>query len=39
MEQARETALVLKGMGMNEESIARAVNVNVRILKEWLGAN
>lgn len=35
IEQARETAQVLKGMGMSEESIAKAVNVSVGILKEW----
>lgn len=39
MKQARETALVLREMGMNEESIARAVNVSVGILKEWFDAN
>lgn len=39
IEQARETAQVLKGMGMSEESIAKAVNVSVGVLKEWFDAN
>lgn len=39
MEQARETAQALRGMGMGEESIAKAVNVGVEVLKEWFGAN
>lgn len=39
IEQARETAQVLKGMGMSEESIAKAVNVSVGILKEWFDEN
>ena len=39
MKQAKETAQVLREMGMNEESIAKAVNVSVEILKEWVGAN
>ena len=39
MKQAKETAQVLREMGMNEESIAKAVNVSVEILKEWFGAN
>lgn len=39
MKQAKETAQVLCEMGMNEESIAKAVNVSVEILKEWFGAN
>ena len=39
IEQAKETAQVLKGMGMGEESIAKAVNVSVGVLKEWFDAN
>lgn len=39
IEQARETAQVLKGMGMSEESIAKAVNVSVEVLKEWFKTN
>lgn len=39
IEQARETAQVLKGMGMSEESIAKAVNVSVGVLKEWFKTN
>ncbi len=34
MKQAKETAQVLREMGMNEESIAKAVNVSVEILKD-----
>ena len=39
MKQAKETAQVLREMGMNEESIARAVNVSIGVLKEWFGTN
>ena len=39
IEQAKETAQVLKGMGMGEESIAKAVNVSVGVLKEWFKTN
>ena len=39
IEQAKETAQILKGMGMGEESIAKAVNVSVGVLKEWFDAN
>ena len=39
MKQAKETAQVLREMGMNEESIARAVNVSTGVLKEWFGTN
>ena len=39
IEQAKETAQVLKGMGMGEESIAKAVNVSVGVLKEWFNTN
>ena len=39
IEQAKETAQILKGMGMGEESIAKAVNVSVGVLKELFDAN
>ena len=39
IEQARETAQVLRGMGISEEKIAKAVNVNIGVLKEWFDAN
>ena len=39
IEQARETAQVLRGMGISEEKIAKAVNVSVGVLKEWFSAN
>lgn len=39
IEQAKETAQVLKGMGMGEESIAKAVNVSIGVLKEWFKTN
>ena len=39
IEQARETAQVLRGMGISEEKIAKAVNVSVGVLKEWFDAN
>ena len=39
IEQARETAQVLRGMGISEEKIAKAVNVSIGVLKEWFDAN
>ena len=39
IEQARETAQVLRGMGISEEKIAKAVNVSIGVLKEWFSAN
>lgn len=35
--QAKETALNLYDMGMNIDLIARAVNVNLDLIKQWLG--
>ena len=39
IEQARETAQILRGMGISEEKIAKAVNVSVGVLKEWFKTN
>ena len=36
LKQARETALNLFGMGMNAEFIAKAVNVSLEQVKQWL---
>lgn len=35
--QAKETALNLYDMGMNIDLIAQAVNVNLDLIKQWLG--
>lgn len=36
VEQARETALSLAGMGLAAEQIAQAVKVSVQLVQEWL---
>lgn len=36
MEQARETAITLAGMGMPVEKIAEAVRVSLKIVQEWI---
>lgn len=38
-EQAKQTARNLKVMGMNNESIAKAVDVEVSVIREWFGEN
>lgn len=37
MNKAREIALNLKAMGMTEENIAKAVNVSIALIRQWLG--
>lgn len=37
MKRARETALNLHDMGMNVDFIAKAVDVSVDRVKQWLG--
>ena len=37
MKHAEETSLNLHGMGMNVDFIAKAVNVSVDLVKQWLG--
>lgn len=37
MKRAKETALNLHDMGMNVDFIAKAVNVGVDLVKQWLG--
>lgn len=37
MIKAKETALNLKAMGMTEENIAKAVNVSIALIRQWLG--
>ncbi len=39
LEQAKQTAFNLKAMGMNNDSIAKAVDVGVSVIKEWFGEN
>ena len=36
LKRARETALNLYNMGMNTEFIAKAVNVSIEQVKQWL---
>ncbi len=36
LKRARETALNLYNMGMNAEFIAKAVNVSIEQVKQWL---
>lgn len=38
-EQAKQTALNLKAMGMDNESIAKAVDVRASVVKEWFSEN
>ncbi len=35
MKQARETAGNLRALGLDEETIAKAVNVSVSLVREW----
>ena len=35
MEQAKETAFNLRTIGLEEETIARMVNVQVSVIKKW----
>lgn len=35
--RARETAINLYNMGMAEDFIAKAVNVSIELVKQWLG--
>lgn len=35
MEQAKETAFNLRTIGLEEETIAKMVNVPVSVIKEW----
>ena len=37
MKRAKETAYNLHNMGMNDEFIAKAVNVSVELVRQWLG--
>lgn len=37
MKRAKETALNLHSMGMKEDFIAKAVNVSIDLVKQWLG--
>lgn len=37
MKKAKETAIYLKTMGMSEGNIAKAVNVRVALIRQWLG--
>lgn len=39
LEQAKQTALNLKAMGMSDESIAMAVGVGVSAVREWFSEN
>lgn len=38
LKQARETALNLHSMGMNVEFIAKAVNVSIEQVRQWLSS-
>ena len=35
MEQAKETAFNLRTIGLEEETIAKMVNVQVSVVREW----
>ena len=37
MKRAKETAHNLYSMGMSDEFIAKAVNVNIELVRKWLG--
>ena len=37
MQRAKETAHNLHNMGMDEEFIAKAVNVSIELVRQWLG--
>ena len=37
MKRAKETAHNLYNMGMSDEFIAKAVNVSVELVRQWLG--
>lgn len=37
LQKARETALNLNKMGLTDEMIAKAVNVNLDLVRQWLG--
>ena len=37
MKRAKETAHNLYNMGMSDEFIAKAVNVNIELVRKWLG--
>ena len=37
MKRAKETAYNLHNMGMNDEFIAKAVNVSIELVRQWLG--
>ena len=36
MEQAKETAFNLRTIGLEEEIIAKMVNIQVSVIREWL---
>lgn len=37
LQKARETALNLDKMGLTDEMIAKAVNVSIDLVRQWLG--
>lgn len=37
LQKARETALNLNKMGLTDEMIAKAVNVSLDLVRQWLG--
>ena len=37
LQKARETALNLDKLGLTDEMIAKAVNVNLDLVRQWLG--
>ena len=37
MKRAKETAHNLYSMGMSDEFIAKAVNVSIELVRQWLG--
>lgn len=38
MKRARETALNLHNMGMDDDFIAKAVNVKIELVRQWLAS-
>ncbi len=39
LEQAKQTAFNLRNMGMNNDSIAKAIEVGDSVIREWFGEN
>ena len=39
MEQAKDTAFNLRTIGLEEETIAKMVNVHVSVVREWFAEN